>query len=104
VSENPHLTQRLYAIQRALMDNRAGSIGLPAAVMGSERETFLREYLQKVFPSHRRFSSGAIIDAKGEMSGQVDIAIEFGQSPSFPMPGSNDRLLLAESVALSRSR
>lgn len=35
----------------------------------------------------------------GIRSGQVDIAIEFGFVPSFPMPGTEERLLLAESVA-----
>ena len=34
------------------------------------------------------------------MSGQVDVAIEYGFVPSFPMPATDERLLLAESVAL----
>ena len=97
---NPHLLQRLSAIQQSLMAQRAGAIGLPSAVAGNERETFLREFLQKVFPANRRFTSGVITDAEGNLSGQVDIAVEYGFSPSFPMPGTDDRLLLAESVAL----
>jgi len=96
---NQYLLQRLSAIQNILVAHRNGSIGLPSAVAGAERETFLREFLEKVFPTHRRFSSGAITDAAGNISGQVDIAIEFGFSPSFPMPNANQRLLLAESVA-----
>jgi len=100
VGQNLHLAQRLHAIQQALMSNRTGSVGLPAAVAGSERETFLREYLQTLFPAHRRFSTGAITDASGAISGQVDIAVEFGFIPSFPMPAGGQRLLLAESVAL----
>jgi hypothetical protein len=97
---NPHLIQRLTAIQQSLMAQRAGAIGLPSAVAGNERETFLRDFLQKVFPAHRRFTSGVITDAEGNLSGQVDIAVEYGFSPSFPMPGTEDRLLLAESIAL----
>lgn len=97
---NPHLLQRLTAIQQSLMAQRAGAIGLPSAVAGNERETFLRDFLQKVFPAHRRFTSGVITDAEGNLSGQVDIAVEYGFSPSFPMPGTEDRLLLAESIAL----
>ena len=97
---NPYVIQRLAAIQQALIAQRAGAVGLPSAVAGSERETFLRAYLQKVFPAHRRFSTGAITDAAGGLTGQVDIAVEFGFSPSFPMPASDERLLLAESVAL----
>jgi len=73
---------------------------LPAVVAGSERETFLREFLQKVFPGHRRFATGVITDPAGNLSGQVDIAIEYGFIPSFPMPVADERLLLAESVAL----
>src|SRR6266853_1533627 len=97
---NPHLVQRLQAIQQALLAQRAAGVGLPAAVAGGERETFLGEFLQKVFPSHRRFATGAITDSSGRLSGQVDIAIEFGLVPSFPMPASEERLLLAESVAM----
>jgi hypothetical protein len=96
---NQYLLQRLSAIQQVLLAHRSGSIGLPSAVAGAEREMFLREFLEKIFPAHRRFSSGAITDAAGNISGQVDIAIEFGFSPSFPMPNANQRLLLAESVA-----
>lgn len=97
---NQNLVERLHAIQSTLMAQHAGGRGLPSAVIGNERETFLREYLQKVFPANRRFSTGVITDAVGGLSGQVDIAVEFGFVPSFPMPGTEERLLLAESVAL----
>lgn len=97
---NPHLAQRLAAIQQAMLAHRAGAIGLPSAVAGQERETFVREFLQQVFPAHRRFATGAITDAVGSISGQVDIAIEYGVIPSFPMPATDERLLLAESVAM----
>jgi len=97
---NPHLIQRLKAIQAALMAQHAGGQSLATAQAGSERETFLREFLQKVFPAHRRFSTGTITDSSGQRSGQVDVAIEYGFVPSFPMPSTDERLLLAESVAL----
>ena len=97
---NPHLVQRLVGIQNSLMAEHEGSKGLPSAHAGDERESFLREFLQKVFPAHRRFSSGTITDSEGRLSGQIDIAIEYGFVPSFPMPSSTDRLLLAESVAM----
>jgi len=74
--------------------------GLPDAATGSEREVFLRGFLQKIFPSHRRFSTGCITDSDGNLSGQIDIAVEFGLGPSFSMPITEERLLLAESVAL----
>lgn len=98
---NEHLVQRLAAIQQALMAQHAAGRGMPNAAAGDEREAFLREFLQKVFPAHRRFSTGAITDSVGTISGQVDIAVEYGTVPSFPMPTTHQRLLLAESVALT---
>jgi hypothetical protein len=94
------LANRITAIQQALMAQYQGGVAMANAAKGSERELFLREYLQKVFPSYNRFSSGVIIDYKGNQTGQIDIAIEQPFSPSFPMPASDSsRLLLAESVA-----
>ncbi len=95
---NQHLVNRLIAIQQALMAQHMGGAGLPNAVIGNERETFLREFLQKVFPSHYRFTGGAITDSSGRISGQVDIAVEYPFICSFPMPASHERLILAESV------
>lgn len=95
---NQHLINRLEAITLALMAEHKGGAGLPNAVIGNERETFLREFLQKVFPSHYRFTSGAITDSNGNISGQIDIAIEYPFICSFPMPASHERLMLAESV------
>src|SRR2546423_1122598 len=98
--QNTHLINRLQAIQQSLMAQHAGGHHLPNALIGSERETFLREFLQKVFPAHHRFATGAITDSDNRLSGQVDIAVEYPFLPSFPMPGpSHERLLLAESVA-----
>ncbi len=97
---NQHLLNRLEGIRLALMAQHTGGKGLPNATIGSERETFLREFLQKVFPAHRRFASGAITDSTGEISGQVDIAVEYPFVPSFPMPSTDERLFLAESVAM----
>jgi hypothetical protein len=98
---NPHLIQRLAGIQQALMAQHLGGHGLPNAVVGDERETLLREFLQKVFPAHRRFATGVITDSQNRISGQVDIAVEYPFTPSFPMPNSEQRLLLAECVAVA---
>jgi hypothetical protein len=72
---------------------------MPNATKGTERETVVREFLAKVFPSPFRFGSGAVIDAAGSMSGQLDIVVEFPFFPSFPTLGGAERLYLAESVA-----
>jgi hypothetical protein len=73
---------------------------LPAAVVGSEREVLVREFLSEVFPTPFRFGTGAVVDGSGASSGQVDIVVEFPFLPSFPAPGTPDRLYLVDSVAL----
>lgn len=98
--ENEYLVQRLKGIHAALMAQHIGGSAMPSDARGSEREAFLREFLAKVFPSHYRFTSGAITDAAGNCSGQLDIVVEYPFLPSFPMPGTIDRLLLAESAAM----
>lgn len=96
---NSMLNDRLEGIRAAIMAQHLGGKGFPNATKGNEREVFLREYLQKLFPAHNRFSSGVIIDSHNLGTGQIDIAVEHPFAPSFPMPASEDRLLLAESVA-----
>ena len=98
-TNNPYLIERLAGIQQSLMAQFEGSKNLPSAMKGVERETLLREFFQQLFPAHRRFSNGVITDSVGNLSGQIDIAIEYGHLPSFPMPKSDERLILAESVA-----
>jgi hypothetical protein len=98
---NFNIRDRLEGIRAALMAHHLGGVSMPNAVKGVERETFIRDFLEKVFPTSFRFSSGAITDTTGALSGQVDIAIENPVLPSFPMPGaSKDRLMMAESVSL----
>lgn len=97
---NEHLQSRLIGIQASLNAHHLGGVGMPSATKGSERENFLRDFLQQVYPSHYRFSRGAITDSEGKRSGQIDIALENPVLPSFPLPGSSgDRLILAEAVA-----
>ncbi len=72
---------------------------LPNPTKGSERETLVREFLQRVFPAPYRFGSGAIADAAGQTTGQLDVVVEFPFFPSFPAPAGDERLYVAESVA-----
>lgn len=74
---------------------------MPSAVKGSEREVFVRDFLEQLFPRQFRFGSGAITDQEGACSGQLDIVVEYPFLPSFPMPGGSERLYLSESVALA---
>ena len=98
---NPQLVQRLEGIRQILMAHHAASAMLPNAAKGSERETLLKEFLTKVFPSPIRFGGGAIIDQSNKISGQIDIVAEFPFFPSFPTPGATERLYLAESVSFA---
>ena len=95
------LHQRLEGIRQILMAHHAAGKRLPNAAKGSERETLVREFLGRVFPSPFRFGTGAIIDCDGRTSGQVDVVAEFPFFPSFPTPGAIERLYLAESVSFS---
>jgi hypothetical protein len=81
------------------MAHYGASALLPNAAKGSERETLVREFLQRVFPVPYRFGSGSIADAAGQTTGQLDIVVEFPFFASFPAPGGGERLYVAESVA-----
>lgn len=72
---------------------------LPRTAKGDERELLVREFLEKVFPAPYRFGSGAVTDANGAVSGQLDIVVEWPFFASFPTPGGSQRLYLADSVA-----
>jgi hypothetical protein len=98
---NPHLLVRLEGIRQALLAHHSGGATLPNAVKGSERETFVADFLEELFPSPFRFGSGAVTDETGACSGQLDIVVEYPFFPSFPMPGGELRLYLAESVAVA---
>jgi hypothetical protein len=94
------LRTRLEGIQQILMAHWAAGSALPSAAKGAERETLMRDFLSTVFPAPFRFGSGAIVDPTGR-SGQVDVVVEFPLLPSFPAPGTTERLYLIDSVALA---
>jgi hypothetical protein len=95
------LRKRLDGIRQILMAHRDAGASLPSGVAGSEREILVREFLSQVFPQPFRFGTGAIVDATGATSGQLDVVVEFPFLPSFPSPGTPERLYLADSVALA---
>jgi hypothetical protein len=101
IKPNPYLMARLQGIQQSLVAHYAGGAAMPSASKGSEREVFVRDFLQAVFPPPFRFGSGAVTDSDGNCSGQIDVVVEYPFLPSFPMPGGADRLYLAESVAVA---
>jgi hypothetical protein len=83
---NQYLTERLEGIRQILIALGKAGQPLPSASKGEERETFIHEFLSKVFPPQYRFGTGMVTDSAGTRSGQVDIAIELPFFPSFPVP------------------
>ena len=72
---------------------------MPTAMVGGERELVLHGLFREVLPPIYRFGQGAITDATGYLTGQVDLVMELPFGPSLPMPAGSHRLYLAESVA-----
>ncbi len=92
---NRFLVSRIKAIRASLPAIYAGGECLPNAVIGAEREAFVREFVSRVFPPQYRFVGGSIIDSLSQqMSGQVDIAVLLPSAPSFPMPSAGDQRLV----------
>jgi hypothetical protein len=96
---NKHVERRLKAIQQSLLAHYLGGSGLPNALIGGEREHLVNDYLSQLLPPIYRFGRGAVTDAAGEISGQLDVVMELPLGSNFPMPAGTERLYLAESVA-----
>lgn len=97
---NEHVVQRLAGIQSILNGVHEASSSMSSSAKGSERESFIDEFLAKVLPPIYRFGSGDATDELGNKSGQLDVVVEYPFSPTLPSVGaSQSRLYLAESVA-----
>jgi hypothetical protein len=96
---NEHVRSRIKAIQDSLLATYRGGVGMPTAMVGGERELVLHGLFREVVPPIYRFGQGAITDATGQLTGQIDLVMELPFGPSLPMPAGSHRLYLAESVA-----
>jgi hypothetical protein len=97
---NQHLVQRLTGIQAILKAVCTAGATLSSATKGTERATFIDEFLSKVLPPHYRFGDGDATDQDGHRSGQLDVVIEYPWIPSLPVVGATrSRLYLAEGIA-----
>jgi hypothetical protein len=96
---NEHVRSRIKAIQDSLLATYRGGVGMPTAMVGGERELVLHGLFREVLPPIYRFGQGAITDATGQLTGQIDLVMELPFGPSLPMPAGSHRLYLAESVA-----
>lgn len=98
---NKYILGRLQGIQMMLMAAHKGSTVASNNTKGKERESFINLFLSNILPPHFRFGSGEITDLSGNLSGQIDIVIEYPLLPSIQIPTSSaeTRLYLAEGVA-----
>ncbi|WP_414545206.1 DUF6602 domain-containing protein [Nostoc sp. CCY0012] len=98
---NKYILGRLQGIQMMLMAAHKGSAIASNNTKGKERESFINLFLSNILPPHFRFGSGEITDLSGNLSGQLDIVIEYPLLPSIQVPTSSaeTRLYLAEGVA-----
>ena len=90
--------KKLEDIHTSLMARYHETAGFSSAISGTEREVVMKELLQRVLPGSFRIGSGAILDASGRETGQVDAVIERSFSLSFPIGSESNRLYVADSV------
>jgi hypothetical protein len=75
-------------------------IGMTSNDKGTERELFINRFLAEMLPPPYRLGSGEATDREGNITGQLDIVLEFPFLPSIPVFGtSQPRLYLADAVA-----
>jgi hypothetical protein len=81
---NEHVKSRIKAIQDSLLATYRGGVGMPTAMVGDERELVLHGLLREALPPIYRFGQGAITDATGRLTGQVDLVMELPLGRAFP--------------------
>jgi hypothetical protein len=101
---NTFVYDRLAGIQSILVGVHQASAPMSSGTKGHERQSFIDDFLSKVLPPIYRFGTGDATDKLGNLSGQLDVVIEYPFSPTLPSVSggtttSATRLYLAESVA-----
>ena len=99
--KNDYLSNRIESIFTNLENGYSAGLKFSSASKGAERELFVSSFLKQVFPNHFRFSSGDITDSNNQISGQVDVVLEYAHGFSFPLIDSGPRMFLAENVAIA---
>lgn len=97
---NPYLIDRLLAVQEQVLKAYAQLDPKAPGHVADLRQVLIAHFLQPLFSAHRRFTAGRITDATGVLTEQLDLIIEHGFMPSFPLHDGTSRLVLAEAVAL----
>jgi hypothetical protein len=97
---NPYLIDRLLAVQDEVLKAHAQLDPKAPGHVADLRQVLIQHFLQPLFSAHRRFTSGRITDATGVLTEQLELIVEDGYMPSFPLHDGTHRLVLAEAVAL----
>jgi hypothetical protein len=97
---NPYLIDRLLAVQDQVLAAYAQLDPKAPEHATDLRQVLIEQFLRPLFSAHRRFTAGRITDAAGVLTEQLDLIIEHGFMPSFPLHDGASRLVLAEAVAL----
>ena len=97
---NPYLIDRLLAVQDQVLAAYAQLDRKAPEHATDLRQVLIEQFLRPLFSAHRRFTAGRITDATGVLTEQLDLIIEHGFMPSFPLHDGASRLVLAEAVAL----
>ncbi|OYD47700.1 hypothetical protein CHU00_02185 [Sphingobacterium cellulitidis] len=98
---NKFIIQRLEGLLATLNSNYISTIHSTSAGKGAGRANFIQLFLKECIPSNLRITtSGEITDDQGNLTGELDIVIENGFFPSWPLIGTDTtRLFIPESVA-----
>ena len=92
--------ERFYVnVQRQLMAKFESDASSGPPIKGPNRETFVKNFLDRIFPRHIRFGSGILIDHQHQCSGQCDIVAELPFGPSLQIDEDASRYYFADMVA-----
>ena len=97
---NPYIIDRLLAVQDQVLGAYAKLDRKDPGHVTDLRQVLIEQFLRPLFSAHRRFTSGRITDATSVLTEQLNLIIEHGFMPSFPLHDGTSRLVLAEAVAL----
>jgi hypothetical protein len=97
---NPYLIDRLLAVQDQTLAAYAQVQPFAADNPQALSQLVVTHFLKPLFSGHRRFTAGRVTDAQGVLTEHFDVIVEHGFMPSFPLPDGQNRLVLAEAVAL----
>ena len=74
--KNTPLADRINALVDTLRARYKGAASLSSATKGTEREIFVQDLLEIIFPPTIRFGTGDIVDRAGATSGQADVVVD----------------------------